>query len=224
MKDSKNLLLAIIVLLFMIIIIMFGSIIYLISQNSNNSDLENNQATSIDQQDEEIENENENIEPTVIPSVSEPVVEEDTTRSIKIFFFDQEAFINAEMNFIDYVNRTTERSDLATFAVEEIIKGPTTEEQTQGLAATFGDGSLIRFIGESNCGNKDFTISIEDRNATVRLCREIFINNDNSSGIMRSQIAQTINQFSSVDQTRVLRVSGECADDMAGLTPEECYL
>ena len=52
-------------------------------------------------------------------------------------------------------NRTTTRADVATFAVEQLIIGPTATEQATGLAGLFGDGEHVEFTSVSSCSGKD---------------------------------------------------------------------
>lgn len=145
---------------------------------------------------------------------------------VDIYFFNQTDFDGGAPNVYDVKTRTTTRADVATFSVEQIILGPTAAEKTEGLAATFGetdDGAQVEFTSTSNCSGKDFSISISSGKATVKFCRSTFLLGDFSGGIVQSQIADTLKQFSTIDQVRTLDKDGNCFGDLAGFTPEQCY-
>ena len=71
--------------------------------------------------------------------------------------------------------------------------------------------------------SNDSEISITARKATVQFCRDTQLLGDFSGSFATAQIAQTVNQFSTVDSTRVLNADGGCLNDLAGLPAEECY-
>ena len=143
--------------------------------------------------------------------------------SVTVYMFDRNKFDTpGETDYLTAVTRTTTRSDVATFGVEQIIQGPTTAEKALGMDDTFGEDDFVWFTSESTCGGDDFTISIASGQATVKFCRGTMLAGDMSGGIVSMQIADTVKQFSTVDEVFILNSSGNCFDDMAGLSPEEC--
>lgn len=170
--------------------------------------------------------------PTATPSVTvTPVVVKeseqlDITDNIvmSVYFYNEAEWIaGGRGDLIVAKQRTTTRKDVAAFAVEEIIKGPTAEEMKDGLDASFGEGKLVRFTNTSNCSGRDFKVSIIDRKATVQFCRSVEYSGDFSGSFITSQIVSSINQFRSVDQTRVLTREGVCFNDMSGRPADQCY-
>ncbi len=160
-------------------------------------------------------------EPDAPEATAAPTTTAATT--VKLYLFSEQKFIDAEDDVFVVKNRTTTRADIATFAVEQLIIGPNATEQAQGLAGLFGEGEHVEFTSVSNCSGKDFKISIAARRATIQFCRGTQLLGDFSGSFATAQIAQTVNQFSTVDSTRVLNVDGGCFNDMAGLPASECY-
>jgi hypothetical protein len=190
----------------------------------------NNQGDSfIRINDDEIEDET-NL-PTTTPTESEEDDEEEEEEvpgefEIDVYYFNQESFDNAEEDVYDALPRTTTRLDVAAFGVEQIIEGPTASEQVSGVIPTFGivdDGAQVEFTSTSNCDGADFKVTIVNKRATVQFCRTTFLLGDFTGGIVTGQISKTINQFTTVDMTRVLDLEGNCFGDLAGFTADECY-
>lgn len=134
--------------------------------------------------------------------------------------FDQES----AQDYTVAVNRTTTRQDVAAFGVEEIVKGPIAAEQTaSSLKATFGAGKMVEFTSNSSCYGKDFTISIDNGDATVFFCRGTKMLGDSSGYVVTQQIANTLKQFASIKRVRVLNNTGNCFDEMSGQGQTQCW-
>ena len=145
---------------------------------------------------------------------------------IQVFFFDIDKFnMPDNTDYVTGVSRSTNRIDIATFALEQILNGPTPNEMTNNLSPTFGTNSFVRFTGESNCSGKDFQISIEDGQATVRFCRTSASNGDSAGFIVEQQINNTLKQFPTVKTVKVLNPDGFCFNDMrAGENSDDCII
>lgn len=149
--------------------------------------------------------------------------EETKTTNVTVYLFDRNKY--DEVNQTDYftpVVRTTTRSDVAKFAVEEIIKGPSTSDSSI-LGKTFGENSFIWFTSQtSNCGGNDFIISIAEKIATVQFCKPTAMAGDLSGSIVTDQITKTLKQFNTIEKVRVLNIAGDCLNDMSGLPSAQC--
>lgn len=92
------------------------------------------------------------------------------------------------------VSRT---SAVARVALEELLKGPTAEEREVGYFTSINDGVRVNLLTiEDGVARADFSARIEE--AAGGSCRV---------AVIRSQIANTLMQFSSVDEA-VISVEG----------------
>lgn len=97
--------------------------------------------------------------------------------------------------------------------LEELIEGPTPEEQAQGYFSELGD----MLQGESNCGERDFQLRIEDGLAEVQFCRQVVSAGIGQDARVTSQIEATLEQFETVDRVRLLNREGRCLFDPSGM-------
>ncbi|KKR05726.1 MAG: hypothetical protein UT34_C0002G0233 [candidate division WS6 bacterium GW2011_GWF2_39_15] len=140
-----------------------------------------------------------------------PDTEEPNQTTVKIYF-SKDPESNDDPTYTVEAKRTTDRKDVGTFALEELIKGPSTAEQSQGIF------TQIKLTGESNCG-KDFKLVIEDSSdtATVTFCKDL-----NQPGVMSdsrllTEVKTTLLQFSTIKKVIVLNKNGDCVGDLSGL-------
>lgn len=186
-------------------------------QNSNNEeDLFNEIATS--------QNEINTDLPTSGNSQQETLPQE-ATATFSIFFFDQTKFDTPDnTNYLTPISRSTTRKDVATYSLEQIILGPSIDEQNAyNLKTTFGKDRFIFFTSNSNCSGKDFSISIGNGDATIRFCRNTSLTGDMSGFIVEEQIDKTLKQFSSIKRVRMLNANGDCINNMSGLESDQCW-
>lgn len=182
------------------------------------------------------DNTNVNVPEESENNVSAPIVEnknpeKDLVKEVDIYFFNQNKFDAAESDIFSKVTRSTNRIDIATFTIEQIIEGPTVADSNinLGLVKSFADPSetetqfLATISGESTCGGKDFEItSLEGKIATIKFCKNIVTTGDFSSGIIFEQFRKTLTQFSTIEKVRVLRNDNTCFNDSVEMTFEEC--
>lgn len=223
--DKKIVLILVFIAVFLLLAGILGGVIYL-NIMKNDKDIETQQNNKVEEDnafDEETDtNNSENTQEDENNEANN--LEDLNTVYMKVWMFDFNKY-NApnQSDYLTEVTRTTARQDVATFGCEEIIKGPTAEEITQGLQPTFGDGNHVNFTSNSNCNGKDFTISIENKKTTFKFCRQTQLAGDFSGGIVTEQITKTIKQFPTVDQVRVLTVNGDCLNDLSGLNQDQCW-
>lgn len=142
-----------------------------------------------------------------------------------IFMFSNDKF--SQPGNADYtvpVERYTSRTDIATFALEEIMRGPTTEETERGLRPTFGDEYFMSLSGKSNCGIKNFTLSLDTENyfARVNFCKDISFTQDWSMMLLVDEIRKTLIQFEKIHKVQILNKEGNCINGAKVTTPEDC--
>ncbi len=117
------------------------------------------------------------------------------------------------------VNRTAPNLQVATYAIQQLIAGPTPSE----TAAHYFTPLPSALTGTSNCGGPDFQITLnmkgtapEPGTATLRFCRPTQLPGDLTGGVIRAEINATLLQFSSIHKVVILNSSGSCFDDLSG--------
>lgn len=110
------------------------------------------------------------------------------------------------------VQRTAQTLGVATFAVQEVLKGPTSSESSQGYFST------VALRNEpSNCADADFTLSIIDSVARLQFCRPFDHLGVVADGQADSVLKATLRQFKSVKKVIIVNFQGNCEFDLSGL-------
>lgn len=109
------------------------------------------------------------------------------------------------------VRRTTDDVGVATFAMSELLKGPTPSEASRGYFTTV----KLR-AADSSCDGKDFQLSIENGVARLQFCKPFDHIGSVSDGQAESAIKATLDQFESINKVVILNAAGDCEFDMAG--------
>lgn len=119
------------------------------------------------------------------------------------------------------VTNATTTLDQATYALEEMLKGPTQAERAQSYYSPF-DGQLAL---QSTCPGpfRDFDLTlnhrgpkVEDGTATFQFCRRVDIPGDLAGPRMTTMITSTLMQFPAIKQVVILNNQGNCFDDLQG--------
>lgn len=132
----------------------------------------------------------------------------DDLRQIQVFLPKPSAN-NQTIGYVEPVNRATSRVDVAEFAIEQIIQGPTSAEKEQGFT------NIVDFRGESTCG-KNFTINISNGIAQLQFCRTVPTAGIGEDAGIQKAVTNTLKQFNSVDQVVIFNKNGDCFKDMSG--------
>lgn len=158
--------------------------------------------------------------PTITVSPSTSIIPSTTlagATSVKVYLFNNTLFnTTGSTIYWQPTLRTTLRNDVATFAIEEIILGPTETEKSQGFAPSIGPDRFVTFIDASNCSGKDFTLNISQGSAILRFCRATTLSGDMSGFIVSEQITETLKQFPEIQKVTILNKNGTCFNDMKG--------
>jgi Sporulation and spore germination len=117
------------------------------------------------------------------------------------------------------VERTSPNLQVATYAIQQLIAGPTPSE----TAAHYFTPLPSSLTGSSNCGGPDFQITLdvkgttpETGTATLRFCRTTQLTGDLTGGIIRAEINATLTQFSTIHKVVILNSNSSCFDDLSG--------
>lgn len=117
------------------------------------------------------------------------------------------------------VNRTAPDLHVATYAMTQLIAGPSASESAAGYYTPI---STI-FSGTSNCGGADFVITLnmkgstpEQGTATLQFCRATQLPGDLTGSYIKAEITKTLTQFPTIQRVVILTQNGSCFDDMRG--------
>ena len=142
---------------------------------------------------------------------------------VKVYFSKVNATNNTDVVAVD---RTSPSTNVATFAVEQIVAGPTQDEKNQGLFSQLHDS----ITGPSNCagqnavGGSDFLLTLnkkgtvdEQGTATLQFCREITSPGGGSDDRIKAEVTATLTQFPTIQKVVILSKNGSCFGDESGL-------
>ncbi|AFZ18910.1 GerMN domain-containing protein [Allocoleopsis franciscana] len=131
-----------------------------------------------------------------------------TLNKVKVFF-PRNPKSNNNLNYVEPVIRTTRNQNLARFAVEQLIAGPTRAERQKGWVPA------IQLQGSSNCGS-DFKLSMSKGVAKLQFCRIMPSAGIGDDARATSSLTATLKQFTNVKSVIILDKNGNCLGDMSG--------
>ena len=150
---------------------------------------------------------------TTIPGTPTP-----TGYPIYAYFSKQPDSYN-DPNAVFAVKRVSPTSGVATYAIQQLIAGPTASEKAQGYFTELS----AALTGTSNCGGADFTISINVvqtlppvGGATLRFCRTLSLPGELADARIKAEITKTLTQFSTINRVTILTRDGHCFGDLSG--------
>lgn len=158
--------------------------------------------------------------PTATPTT--PITVTGTTGSggyaVKVYFAQHPASDDDPAK-VFAVKRVSPTLGVATYAVQQLLAGPTAAEQSAGYYTPWANA----LTGASNCGGADFTITLDHRGsvaapgvATLRFCRTTQIAGELAGARMSATAQATLLQFSNIHSAVILNASGHCFDDLSG--------
>jgi hypothetical protein len=135
--------------------------------------------------------------------------DENGATTVSVYFSTDES--TEQFAAIEAVNRTTTRQDVGTFAMEQLIAGPTQAERARGLSSHL-EAALE---GESNCERDDFTLRVDEGYAMLRFCRQVMTAGAGDDARISATATNTLRQFPTVDEVVILTREGNCFGDMS---------
>ena len=127
----------------------------------------------------------------------------------------------SENNFaaVFSVQRTSPDQGVATFAIKQLILGPSPAEQATGLYTEL----TAALSGTSTCGGADFQITLDKKGgtaepgtATLKFCRPTPTAGIGADARIKAEIDKTLRQFSTIHKTVILTSTGHCFGDESG--------
>ncbi|HEY7974814.1 MAG TPA: hypothetical protein VID72_05690, partial [Ktedonobacterales bacterium] len=139
--------------------------------------------------------------------------------AVKVYFAQHPTSDN-DPSKVFAVQRTSPTLGVATYAIGQLLAGPSATEQGAGYYNPWA-GALS---GASTCGGADFTVTLDHRGsaaapgvATLQFCRATQIAGE-LAGVRMSATAQaTLLQFSNIHTVVILNAAGACFDDLSGM-------
>lgn len=118
------------------------------------------------------------------------------------------------------VNRVSPTLGVATYAIKQLLAGPTSAEASAGYYTPWANS----LTGASNCGGADFTVTLDHRGATaapgvatLQFCRTTQIAGELAGARMTATAQATLMQFSNIHSVVILNSTGHCFDDLSGM-------
>ena len=146
------------------------------------------------------------------------------TYPVKVFFSKAPESYN-DFSAVFSVDRTSPTSGVATFAIQQLIAGPTPSESSSGY---FSELNKI-MSGPSVCsnaastGSSDFTLTLDKKGsadeqgtATLKFCRVLSSPGVGTDARIQSEINATLKQFASIKKVVILTKDGHCFGDESG--------
>ncbi len=120
------------------------------------------------------------------------------------------------------VTRVAPTPAVATYAMEQLIAGPTASEKTAGY---FTELTTVLHRSEpSNCGDADFGLTLDHRGgtpepgtATLQFCRPTTSPGIGADARITAEITRTLTQFASITTVVLLNLHGDCFGDLSGM-------
>ncbi len=120
------------------------------------------------------------------------------------------------------VRRVSPTPAVATYAIEQLIAGPTPAEKTAGY---FTELTTVLHRSEpSSCDGADFRLTLDHRGgtpepgtATLQFCRPMTSPGIGADARITAEITRTLTQFASITKVIILNLHGDCFGDLSGL-------
>jgi hypothetical protein len=120
------------------------------------------------------------------------------------------------------VQRVSPTPAVATYALEQLIAGPTPAEKGAGY---FTELTTVLHRSEpSSCGDADFRLTLDKRGtraepgtATLQFCRPTTSPGIGADARITAEIKRTLIQFATITKVVILNLHGDCFGDLSGL-------
>ena len=156
--------------------------------------------------------------PTTPPATATP-----TSEPVHVYFSKNPESYN-DPTAVFPVQRVAPSSEVlaaATFAIQQLIAGPTSAEKASGYFTELTNS--LQQSSPSNCGSADFTLALnkkgsigEQGTATLQFCRATALAGDLTGPRIKAELTATLRQFPALTKVVILDRSGNCFDDAQG--------
>jgi hypothetical protein len=144
-----------------------------------------------------------------------------TTYPVLVYFSKGQASLD-DPSAVFPVPRVSPTPAVATYAMEQLIAGPTPSEKGAGY---FTELTTVLHRSEpSNCGDADFRLTLDHRGgtpqpgtATLQFCRPTTSPGIGADARITAEITRTLTQFATITTVVILNRNGDCFGDLSGL-------
>ncbi len=157
--------------------------------------------------------------PTAAPTIAAPTATA-TGYPMLVYFSKNPASYN-DATAVYPVHRTSPTLGVATYAIQQLIAGPTPSEASAGYFTELS--TVLQRAGASNCGGTDFKITLnmrgataESGTATLQFCRPTASPGIGADARIKAEIVKTLTQFSNISKVVILLNNGHCFGDESG--------
>ncbi|HEY7983170.1 MAG TPA: hypothetical protein VID73_03320 [Ktedonobacterales bacterium] len=133
------------------------------------------------------------------------------TYPVKVFF-SRHPETDSNVSAVFPVARVSPTLGVGTYAIQQLIVGPTAAEATSGYFTEL----TASLTGSSNCGGPDFTYTISGNVGTLKFCKTTSLAGDLTGARIQAEIVATLTQFGNVTKVIILNSSGHCFNDLSG--------
>lgn len=159
-----------------------------------------------------------NPAPTLTPALS-PTATASGYPVLVYFSKNPDSYNDFTMVFA--VHRTAPTKGVATYAIQQLIAGPTSSEAAAGYFTELT--TVLQRTSASNCGGADFKITLNTRGATsetgtatLQFCRQLASPGIGADARIKAEITKTLTQFSNITKVVILLSNGHCFADESG--------
>jgi hypothetical protein len=158
-------------------------------------------------------------QPTVAPTI--PATTATATGYPVLVYFSKNPDSYNDSTAVFPVHRTSPTLGVATYAIQQLIAGPTSSEAADGYFTELS--TVLQRSGASSCGGPDFQITLNTRGATpetgtatLQFCRQTASPGIGADARVKAEIEKTLTQFSNITKVVILLQDGHCFGDESG--------
>jgi hypothetical protein len=158
-------------------------------------------------------------QPTVAPTL--PATTATATGYPVLVYLSKDPDSYTDPTAVFPVHRTSPTLGVATYAIQQLIAGPTSSEAADGYFTELS--TVLQRGGASNCGGPDFKITLNMRGATpetgtatLQFCRQTASPGIGADARIKVEIEKTLTQFSNITRVVILLRDGHCFGDESG--------
>jgi Sporulation and spore germination len=158
-------------------------------------------------------------QPTAVPTL--PATTATATGYPVLVYFSKNPDSYNDPMAVFPVHRISPTLGVATYAIQQLIAGPTSSEASAGYFTELS--TVLQRGGASSCGGPDFKIALNMRGtapetgtATLQFCRQTASPGIGADARIKAEIAKTLTQFSNITKVVILLQDGHCFGDESG--------
>jgi hypothetical protein len=111
------------------------------------------------------------------------------------------------------VERVSPDAGVARFAIDELLRGPSSFEANAGFFSTW---TGFEYGADSDCGGDRFELALEGGVLTVRFCVIVVLLGSVADAQAQTVMTGTLTQFGTIDRVVILDREGHCLFDLSG--------